>query len=313
MIGEVLGGISFTLMALRFYLYHTKPVHMEFKTKFGEHSQYESFYNAYNAFKQNLKVFSEPMVKLFGIPLLNNYQIIDPEMARKFFMTDKAQSHMEMSGFFELCFHYRDLVGAKHAGLLKHKELGVMRDMNPKDPQMTNTMKQARKRFLEFTSSPSNHEVNLDRVRREAHSLVEVALEEGKNGDVPFEPKRITMEAATNAGFATATGFSYKQGTKELREAAAWVDRNLFEIVSPYPYKLIFILMPRWIRHWIPLRFWPKMCQDVQPFWDSVIDMVDERAKNYNPDDRKSLNYTSYEETGSFFSKKNVKKTKTNN
>ena len=180
MIGEVLGGISFTLMALRFYLYQTKPVHIEFETKFGDHSQYESFYNAYKAFKQNLKVFSEPMVKLFGIPLLNNYQILDPEMARKFFMTDKAQSHMEMSGFFELCFHYRDLVGAKHAGLLKYKELGVMRDMNPKDQQMTNVMKQARKRFLEFTSSPSNHQVNLDRVRLEAHSLVEVALEEGR-------------------------------------------------------------------------------------------------------------------------------------
>ena len=97
------------------------------------------------------------------------------------------------------------------------------------------------------------------------------------------------MEAATNAGFATATGFSYKQGTSELREAAAWVDRNLFEIVSPYPTKLIFILMPRWIRQWIPLRFWPKMCADVQPFWDSVIDMVDEREKSYNPDDRKSF------------------------
>ena len=71
MFGEVLGGCTFVLMALKFYLYSTKPVHVEFERKFGEHSNYDSFHNAYEALKRNLIVFSEPMVKLFGIPILN--------------------------------------------------------------------------------------------------------------------------------------------------------------------------------------------------------------------------------------------------
>ena len=56
-----------------------------------------------------------------------------------------------------------------------------------------------------------------------------------------------------------------------------------------YNYKLIFILIPKWIRKWIPLRFWPKMCEDVNPFWDQILDLVDERKKTYDPDDRMYL------------------------
>jgi len=285
MIGEVLGGSCAALLLIRLYLYHTKPVHQEFSQGFGDHSHYDSFFNAYMAFKKNLVVFSEPMAKLFGIPLLNNYQILDADVARKFFMSDKAQSHLEMSGFFELCFHYRELTNQKGAYQLNDRELGIMRDMDPTDQKMTSVMKLARKRFLEFTSSPHQHEVNLNRVRAEAQALVDVALDEGERGTVPVDPKRITMEAATNTGFVTATGFKFKQGTEELREAAAWVDRNLYEIVAPYNYKLIFILIPKWIRKWIPLRFWPKMCEDVNPFWDQILDLVDERKKTYDPDD----------------------------
>ena len=106
MIGEVLGGSCAVLMLIRLYLYHSKPEHFEFK-KYGEHTHYDTFKNAYNAMKRNLVVFSEPFVKIFGIPILHNYQINDAEVIRKFFMTEKAQSHLEMSGFFELCFQYR--------------------------------------------------------------------------------------------------------------------------------------------------------------------------------------------------------------
>jgi len=285
MFGEVLGGCTFALMALKFYLYSTKPEHVEFQRKFGDHSNYDSFFNAYQALKRNLIVFSEPMVKLFGIPILHNYQIMDADVARKFFTTDKAQSHFEMSGYFELVFQYRELTNAKKAGQLKDKELGVLRDMDPSNqPANTAVAKLARKRFIEFTSSPNQFEVNLDRVRREAQPLVDQCLIEGKDGRV-IDPKRITMEAATNAGFVTATGFSHKQGTEELRQAAFWVDRNLYEIVAPYNHKLLFILAPRWLRHWIPLRFWPTFCAEIVPFWDSLIDLVDDHNMKYDPDD----------------------------
>ena len=160
-----------------------------------------------------------------------------------------------------------------------------MRNMDPKnEPEETNIAKLARKRFLEFTSSPNQFEVNLDRVRREAQPLADQCLIEGAKGRV-IDPKRISMEAATNTGFVTATGFSHKQGTEELRQAAEWVDRNLYEIVAPYTHKLLFILTPRWIRHWIPLRFWPSFCADVGPFWDFIIDLIEDHQ--YDVDDRK--------------------------
>ena len=92
---------------------------------------------------------------------------------------EQAQSHLEMSGFFELCFHYRELTNQKGAYQLNDRELGIMRDMDPTDQKMTSVMKLARKRFLEFTSSPHQHEVNLNRVRAEAQALVDVALDEG--------------------------------------------------------------------------------------------------------------------------------------
>ena len=45
------------------------------------------------------------MVEFCGIPLLFNYTINDAELARSFFNTEKAQGHMEMTGFWELSWH----------------------------------------------------------------------------------------------------------------------------------------------------------------------------------------------------------------
>lgn len=286
MIAEVLGGVCFALILFRFY--QTKPVHMEYARSFGNHSNFDSFFNAYTAMKQNLRVFSEPMVKLFGFSIMNNYQILDPDLVRDFFMTDNAQSHDEMRGFFGLCFQYRELTGAKGAGRLSDKELGVMRDFDvANDPDGTAIAKLARKRFLEFTSSPAQAKVNLNRIRQEAESLIDVVLEESCNGTVPFDPKRLTLEAATNTGLATATGFSQRQGSPELRETTKWVNRSIFEVAAPYPSKLYFILMPKWLRQCIPLRYWPHFLADIGPFWDHVIALVDERKLNFDIDDRK--------------------------
>ena len=38
------------------------------------------------------------MAKLFGIPLLNNYQILDADVARKFFMSDKEEITILIKG-----------------------------------------------------------------------------------------------------------------------------------------------------------------------------------------------------------------------
>ena len=65
------------------------------------------------------------------------------------------------------------------------------------------------------------------------------------------------MDAATNTGYTLACGYSFEQGSAELRQASLWIQQTLFQLVSPFSHKLIFILIPRCIRRWIPLRYWP--------------------------------------------------------
>ena len=103
------------------------------------------------------------MIEFFGIPLMFNYTINDAELARSFYNTDKAQGHMEMTGFWELMAQYRELTNQKGAFRISEKELGVMRDLNPDTPNDSAVMKLARKRFLEFTSSTKYFSSNLNR------------------------------------------------------------------------------------------------------------------------------------------------------
>ena len=103
------------------------------------------------------------MVELFGIPLMLNYTINDAELARYFYNTDKAQAHMEMTGFWELMAQYRELTNQKGAFKISEKELGIMRDLNPDNLTDSTVMKLARKRFLEFTSSTKHFASNLSR------------------------------------------------------------------------------------------------------------------------------------------------------
>ena len=103
------------------------------------------------------------MVEFFGIPLLFNYTINDAELARSFFNTEKAQGHMEMTGFWELMAQYRELKNQKGAFRISEKELGVMRDLSPDKPTDSAVMKLARKRLLEFTSSIQQFPSNLSR------------------------------------------------------------------------------------------------------------------------------------------------------
>ena len=40
--------------------------------------------------------------------------------------------------------------------------------------------------------------------------------------------------------------------------------------------KLIFMLIPRFIRGFIPIRFWPKFCKTQQRMYDLVTEMIEE-------------------------------------
>ena len=105
-----------------------------------------------------------------------------------------------MAGFWELMAHYRELTNQKGAFRISEKELGLMRDLDPKNQKDTVVMKLARKRFLEFTSSQKQFPANLERVIKESEDLVEEALKQCGNGTKSIDPQVLAMDAATNTG-----------------------------------------------------------------------------------------------------------------
>ena len=124
---------------------------------------------------------------------------------------------------------------------------------------------------------------------KEADDLVEIALKKSENGARGFEPQVVAMEAATNTGqvsevlssgvfeyfifiyffyfrkkiphlkqvYELTVGYSFKQGSPELRKAVLDLENALTEIISDDNHKLIFILIPRFLRKYIPLKYWP--------------------------------------------------------
>jgi len=279
MIGEL---ACCTVLTLALYTYikgSTKVPHVEFS---GTPGPFVHSMNAINHAFAGIKVFSEPFVKLFGVTLAKHYSMTNPDLIRKTFSHDKAQGHMEMRGWWEIVEQYRQLSGKYGAFKTTPNELGMMNDMDTRYPQKTHIQKLARKRFMEYTGSPRTFQNRLDRVRGEADSLIEVILNESING--PIDTKQAAMEASTNMAYIVSCGFSYKQGTDELKQAANMIDKALNTLVSPFRHKLVFILTPAFIRRWIPLRFWPDMCRELEHFWYSLIKIVENHEKNYNAD-----------------------------
>ena len=66
------------------------------------------------------------------------------------------------------------------------------------------------------------------------------------------------MEAATNVGYALIAGYSLRQGTPQLRNAVIELMTCVKELISSDNHKLIFMLIPRKLRQFIPLRYWPR-------------------------------------------------------
>ena len=253
MITEVLAGSLVGLVCLKVF-WKRKVAHYDFGANSTyDHTQYDSFDNYRRAVADGAAIYTEPLVGLFGLDLMFNIQFTQPDTVRSFFGGDQAQGHEEMRGFWELMCHFRELTNQRGAHKLHESELGLMRDLNPADPAQSAVMKLARRRFLEFSASPSQMSVNLERIKRETESLVDEVLKQRG----AFSPKDITLDAATNTGYTLACGFSFEHGTDEIRRASKWIEESLFQLVSPHSHKLIFMLLPRIIRKWIPLRYWP--------------------------------------------------------
>ena len=65
-----------------------------------EHSSFDGMKNAMRAAQDGLKIYSEPFVELFGIPLMYNYSLTDPDLVRSFFNSDQEQGSTVHKGPF---------------------------------------------------------------------------------------------------------------------------------------------------------------------------------------------------------------------
>ena len=63
-----------------------------------EHSSFDGMRNAMRASQDGLKIYSEPFVELFGIPLMYNYSLTDPDLIRSFFNSDQEQGSTNLDG-----------------------------------------------------------------------------------------------------------------------------------------------------------------------------------------------------------------------
>ena len=76
-----------------------RPKHLEFDgVSTWEHSSFDGMKNAMRASQDGLKIYSEPFVELFGIPLMYNYSLTDPDLIRSFFNSDQEQGSTNLDG-----------------------------------------------------------------------------------------------------------------------------------------------------------------------------------------------------------------------
>ena len=100
------------------------------------------------------------------------------------------------------------------------------------------------------------------------------------------------MEATANTEFALTVGFSMKQGTRQLHDTVVELDNAMGQLLNLSNYKLMFIMLPQYIRKFIPLKYWPgeypydapklnvidhhisASCESVSGFYDFLFDCV---------------------------------------
>ena len=103
------------------------------------------------------------------------------------------------------------------------------------------------------------------------------------------------MEATANTGFVFTVGYSMKQGTQQLHDTVVELDNAIGQLLNLSNYKLIFIMLPQYIRKFIPLKYWPSeyqyygpklknhhisaSCESVSGFYDFVFDCIDRHAE----------------------------------
>ena len=102
--------------------------------------------------KKNIKAYVEPVFRQFGIQL-NCISIIDVDLAKEIFIKgDLAHGERPLKGFFATVFQWRKLQKKRGHEYLSGDEIGLLRDLDPNDPDSTAKFRHGRRRVMEYTA-----------------------------------------------------------------------------------------------------------------------------------------------------------------
>ena len=266
---------------------YNKPRHYEFEgLKEGErngakHSVMLQIKGCLN----NAIVFSEPLFRFMGLKL-DCFIVTDPDVAREIFVKgENFQGHAELIGWFSTVFQYRKILGKKKADVMSEHELGIIRNLDPKNPASTSIFRNCRKRFMEWTARKNVTLFTVDRVRAEALDLNALLKKYGENGEKSIESFPYFMRAATNIIIGLGLDYTMKQDTEELDTLANVIEPAIGSIIALSVPKILFMILPNYIRGLIPLQYWPKFASDGSKLFEWVIEQWDKHADTWNPED----------------------------
>ena len=230
-------------------------------------------------------VYSEPLFRFMGLKL-DCFIITDPDVAREIFVKgENFQGHAELIGWFSTVFQYRAILGKKKAGVMSEHELGIIRNLDPKNPASTAIFRNCRKRFMEWTARKNVTLFTVDRVRAEALDLNNILKKYGENGEKSIESFSYFMRAATNIIIGLGLDYTMKQDTEELDNLANLIEPAIGSIIGLSVPKILFMILPNFLRGLIPLQYWPKFADDGSKLFEWVIEQWDKHADTWNPED----------------------------
>ena len=73
--------------------------------------------------------------------------------------------------------------------------------------------------------------------------------------------------------------------SQELKEFVKLIQPAISSVIGLTTHKLLFMLMPNYIRGMIPLRFWPDFVEDASALYDKVFDAWNEHDKTWEDGD----------------------------
>ena len=155
---------------------------MSITQKGRENGVYDSSMLAIANAKKNIKAYVEPVFRQFGIQL-NCVSIIDVDLAKEIFIKgDLVHGELPLKGFFGTVFQWRQLQKKRGHEYLSGDEIGLLRDLDPKNPDSTAKFRHGRRRVMEYTAKKDVTKQTIDFISEVGDELTDFLKKAGDNG-----------------------------------------------------------------------------------------------------------------------------------